>query len=62
MQTPIAQPASRPISRATTVVRVPRSSSEPTSGRGKIGNFIGQLDDESMLAVNRELAVVPGFA
>jgi mRNA interferase MazF len=33
-----------------------------TVSREKIGKTIGQLDDESMLAVNRGLAVFFGFA
>ena len=33
-----------------------------TVAREKIGNTIGHLDDESMLAVNRALAVFLGFA
>jgi mRNA interferase MazF len=33
-----------------------------TVAREKIGKTIGQLDDESMLAVNRGLAVFLGFA
>jgi mRNA interferase MazF len=33
-----------------------------TIAREKIGKTIGQLDDESMLAVNRGLAVFLGFA
>ena len=33
-----------------------------TVAREKIGKAIGQLDDESMLAVNRGLAVFLGFA
>ena len=33
-----------------------------TVAREKIGKTIGQLDDESMLAVNRGLAVFFGFA
>jgi mRNA interferase MazF len=33
-----------------------------TIAREKVGNTFGQLDDESMLAVNRALAVFLGFA
>jgi len=33
-----------------------------TVAHEKIGNTIGHLDDESMLAVNRALAVFLGFA
>jgi len=33
-----------------------------TIAREKIGKTIGRLDDESMLAVNRALAVFLGFA
>ena len=33
-----------------------------TVARGKVGKTIGRLDDESMLAVNRALAVFLGFA
>jgi mRNA interferase MazF len=33
-----------------------------TIAREKVGKTIGQLDDESMLAVNRALAVFLGFA
>jgi mRNA interferase MazF len=33
-----------------------------TIAREKVGSTFGQLDDESMLAVNRALAVFLGFA
>jgi mRNA interferase MazF len=33
-----------------------------TVAREKIGKAIGRLDDESMLAINRALAVFLGFA